>query len=139
MNALRRRRPLAALLAVVLLWVLAGCFSIPLTGPVGTIAQPTVADDEESSLIRAYGPGTGDDAASIVSGFLAAGADSNDDYEVARKFLTPDLALSWNPTAGSLIVASASMTSCSLPAYRRYSVALPTPASVATASIVRAE
>lgn len=104
MNALRRRRPLAALLAVVLLWVLAGCSSIPLTGPVGTIAQPTVADDEESSLIRAYGPGTGDDAASIVSGFLAAGADSNDDYEVARKFLTPDLALSWNPTAGSLIV-----------------------------------
>jgi hypothetical protein len=104
MNGLRRRRPLAALLAVVLLWVLSGCSSIPLTGPVGAIPQPSVSDDDESSLIKAYGPGAGDDAASIVSGFLAAGADSSDDYSVARRFLTPELALSWNPTESSLIV-----------------------------------
>ncbi len=104
MNVLRRRGPLTALLAVVLLWLLASCSAIPLAGPVGTLAQPTVVDDDESSPIKAYEPSIGDDAASIVSGFLAAGADSSDDYSVARKFLAPDLALSWNPTASSLIV-----------------------------------
>ena len=99
-----RRRGGVVLLALLVAALLAGCSSIPVTGPVGTLQPRVSSQDDETSPIEAVGPSDGDDPASIVSGFIAAGADSSDDYAVARSFLTPERAQSWDATAGTSVV-----------------------------------
>ncbi|HEY7859191.1 MAG TPA: LpqB family beta-propeller domain-containing protein [Candidatus Nanopelagicales bacterium] len=77
--------------------VLAGCASIPTSGPIHE--GPAVAIDNQELIYRAIPqpPQPGMSPEELVLGFLAASSSAGDGYSVAREFLTPAAASSWNP------------------------------------------
>ncbi|GIG28234.1 LpqB family beta-propeller domain-containing protein [Cellulomonas marina] len=104
-RALRRRRGVLAPLVAALLVVLAGCVSIPTSGPV---TEGAVAVDEGGRIdVLAEGPQEGAQPEEIVQGFLLAGAAGfGDDFVVARQFLTGDARAEWSPLAGVVVAGS---------------------------------
>lgn len=99
----RRWRGLAAALAVVIAG-LSGCASLPQSGPVQQ-GDPDVAEPGSIALL-ARRPTPGDDAETIVDGFLrASAAGFTDDFAVAREFLAGTARASWNPLARVLVYA----------------------------------
>ncbi|MFD1716762.1 LpqB family beta-propeller domain-containing protein [Georgenia deserti] len=92
----RRRGAVAVLLAVVLL--VAGCASLPRSGPV-TASDPDLPAPQPVGFL-ARGPQPGASPEEIVEGFLAASAAGySDDFVVARTFLTGAAADTWQPLA----------------------------------------
>jgi hypothetical protein len=91
------------LLAVALLLV--GCANIPTSGGVskltidrgaGDPALPTLPDE----------PVKGASQQQILAGFIKAGRGPQQNYLVARDFLSDDFSTKWNPNAGVLISSS---------------------------------
>lgn len=80
--------------------VLAGCVSVPTSGPVveGRAAGEPVPPPNVAVI--ATGPRDGDSPVAIVEGFLAAMASYQPGYPTAREFLTPDAASQWRPESG---------------------------------------
>lgn len=90
----RRWRWAAAVGALTV--ALAGCVSLPDSGPV-TAADPAPPAGGSVSLI-AYGPSSGATATQIVQGFLrAVAAGGGDEFSVAREYLAGPAVQSWNP------------------------------------------
>jgi len=107
--SVRFRRPtgLAAVLAAALL--LAGCAGIPTSGPV--VAGPAVDEVDPEYIVTPNGPAADADPLGILTGFMQAVRAPQSDYAVARQFLTPDLAVSWDPNAGVVIRTGAAVLS----------------------------
>lgn len=103
----RRRRVVVAAVAVaVTLLAAAGCARLPTSGPVMTAAE--AENKPESGLeYLAAPPKAGASPEDIVAGFLQAGVAPASDYEVARAFLTSDLAATWDPTENAQAVSDA--------------------------------
>lgn len=83
--------------------MLAGCASIPTSGPV-QVEGVVVANEtppEPVALVRP--PADGATPQEIVTGFLTANAVPTDNYAVARTFLSPEIQESWNPESGAII------------------------------------
>lgn len=97
---------LMSVLAVVLATVLAACTSIPTSGPVGTYAPEDKDGNEHSYTFDVPGPSPGDSPETIVRGFLAAGVSAQDDWAVARSFLTAERSPQWNPTKEVIVTDS---------------------------------
>ncbi|MBO0890943.1 MAG: GerMN domain-containing protein, partial [Acidothermales bacterium] len=101
----RSRVLLAALLAAAAL--LAGCASIPTSGPVqvghGGRSNGQGQQGQEPIQVFAQRPHPGWTPAQIVTGFLAAMASPDADHAVARSYLTPDIRENW-PTGQSTAV-----------------------------------
>lgn len=102
----RRLRKLAAALAVSGL-VGSGCASIPSSGPVHQVEAPITASPEETAGPTVAGPQEDMTPEEVVQGFLAAGQGQDNDYEVARQFLTEDTASSWRPYARTIVFSGA--------------------------------
>jgi len=101
---MRRVRPIVAVAALAA--VLAGCASIPRGGAVSSLEIS--ADDAASDpLTLPEGPQPDATPEQIVQGFIRAGRGPQDNYRVAREFLTDELAQSWSPIASVLVSASA--------------------------------
>ncbi len=102
-GALRRPLPgmVAALCALV---VLAGCVTVPTSGPV---ERHTPAEQQANPGvdIAPVPPPRGASPGLIVEGFLHAMATYQPGYAVARQFLTPDAAEAWQPESGVEIYA----------------------------------
>lgn len=96
------RRLFAVLACIVLLAGVSACARIPSDSQVGTIT----VDPESGAQTRvdAEGPKPGDGPDAIVRGFITAGASFNNNFSVARSFLTDSLAAEWNPTSSVKIV-----------------------------------
>jgi hypothetical protein len=62
---------------------------------------------QEFSYYSPASPTAGASAQEIVSGFLAAGTGPQNDYAVAREYLSADFAQRWQPTAETLIRSGA--------------------------------
>lgn len=93
-----RRPALVRALTVTLALLLAGCASMPDSGPV-TAANVVVPAGVPVTLI-ADGPTRGATANQIVQGFLrAVAAGGGDDFAVAREYLAGPVAQTWNPRA----------------------------------------
>lgn len=92
----------AVLAVVAVLLALTGCTSIPTHGAVntGTVQDPGAANP---IVLTPAKPVQDADPQEIVNGFLAAATGQQDDYGVARLFLAPALAKSWNPRARVLV------------------------------------
>ncbi|MGV1004553.1 MAG: LpqB family beta-propeller domain-containing protein [Candidatus Nanopelagicales bacterium] len=92
----------ASRLLLVLL-ILTGCASVPRSGPIH--AGPVVETDESTQFIRVIAPlpSAGATREQIVRGFLEANASHEDDWRVARAYLTPESAKSWRPGAASSV------------------------------------
>jgi len=90
-----RFRAQAALVVVAAL-ALAGCGGIPTSGPV----QSGAIIDEDLTPDFGFlppGPQPGATPTEIVSGFVQAATNPQDDYAVARQFLSGDVASDWEP------------------------------------------
>ncbi len=98
----RRLRALAVALATVL--ALAGCTGIPTSGPVERVAAAPGRVNHGVEIAPAP-PARGAAPVEIVEGFLHAMAAWQPDYRVARAYLTPDAASTWDPDAGVRIYA----------------------------------
>lgn len=94
------------LLALALAMTLSGCASLPMAGPVriGPDLEPTV--DGGSFYYSPSSPIEGATQAEILNGFIAAGTGPQNDYAVAREFLSETIRSSWNPNQEVLIQKS---------------------------------
>jgi hypothetical protein len=84
----------------VLVLCVAGCASVPNSGPVHIAkALPAVGGGIEPN-VRQFpaGPTVGEQPLTLVEGFLGATVDSDNNYGVAKLFLAPGT--SWNSTSG---------------------------------------
>lgn len=94
------------LTAVVVLATLAGCASLPESGPAQAIDRAEQVSG--GAVLDPKGPATGATPEDIVSGFLqASSAGFSDDFLVARQFLTAEASAAWNPTTQIRIYADA--------------------------------
>lgn len=98
-----RRRAWRTAAAPLLLAVLAGCASIPTSGPVEVEGGVVVNDAQPAPVALVRPPADGASPEEVVAGFLTANAVPIDDYAVARTFLSPEIQESWNPDAGAII------------------------------------
>jgi hypothetical protein len=93
-------------LALLLLASLTGCATLPVSGPVRI--GPDLAPPTDSNSFY-YSPATPVDGATeteILSGFLAAGTAPQNDYAIAREYLSESIRASWNPNQELLIQRS---------------------------------
>ena len=94
----RGRLARAAALALAAVLVLAGCVSLPRSGPV-TASEPDLPAAEGIGLF-ARGPEAGASPQEIVDGFLTASAAGySDEFLVARQFLAGTAVNTWQPLA----------------------------------------
>lgn len=91
---------LLALLALLApLGLLAGCVSVPTSGPVEKVdGQPR--ECQNCISVDVAPPSPGDDPKQIVQGFLRATSNFQPSYAVARQFLTTGAAEKWAPESG---------------------------------------
>ncbi|MFP7695671.1 LpqB family beta-propeller domain-containing protein [Trueperella sp. LYQ143] len=86
------------ILVVLCALIFSGCASIPTDGAPQEVDRPK--DVVGGVVLDPKGPTPGSSPENVVSDFLrAAGAGLSTDYSVARQFLTPEAAESWNPTS----------------------------------------
>lgn len=103
MTAARSTRAVVVVVAVVA-GLLAGCASLPTSSAVRR-GQDVVAAAQDEPFIRvlARPPVPGMQPRQVLSGFLAASAAFDANHAVARQFLTPAAAESWDPGAGTVV------------------------------------
>lgn len=92
-------RTVATLVAAV---ALAGCAGIPTTGAVHVgrpLSAPGVLSDPNPHVLPPL-PQPGMTPLGVVQGFLRAMVDNDDDYGIARAYLTTRTAIAWDTTAG---------------------------------------
>ncbi|MFM6978331.1 MAG: LpqB family beta-propeller domain-containing protein [Micrococcales bacterium] len=100
-----RRLQILAVVTTALL-VLSGCAQLPRSSEVKT------GPDLKSGLTTDYlyyspsGPSEGDDQAQIINGFLNAATGPQNDYQIAREYLTADFSSKWSPNDEVLIQES---------------------------------
>ena len=95
-----KRRYIAWLIALALL--LSACSTLPRSGDVHAVKPSAPADRE--IVLNAQPPSEDATAEEIVQGFLlASAAGLDDDFAVARQFLTKGAAEKWAPESGASI------------------------------------
>lgn len=93
---------LVALLSFLAL-TLSGCATIPHAGVIGYGADIGSGLTGDNLYYSPTGPDDGEPQGTILPGFLNAGNGPQNDYAVARLFLTKPLAVSWQPNKEVLI------------------------------------
>lgn len=100
---LRRRSSIAVGSALLALVVTACAPTLPTDGPVEAAEAPVNAPYQFQH--HPEGPQDGAAPQQIVEGFINAGTGPQNDYEVAREFLTPEAAQEWHPGSATTIYA----------------------------------
>ena len=93
-------RVLIALLSGLL--VLSGCTQIPRSGPVESVNPSSVLNETDVDFLPP-GPSAGASPEDILEGFIAAGTAAQNNYRVARSYLTDQFHDTWNPSQSALI------------------------------------
>ena len=97
---------LAASLLVLLLALLAGCARIPTSGPVGKSSESS-AGNLSAPVFLPAAPQPGASPETIIDYFYRAGSGYEDDYAVARQYLTQASSVSWKPDQRALVYREA--------------------------------
>lgn len=98
----RVRGALAVLLAAVALVAVSACAAIPTGGAVRT--GQSLKDDAVSGVdFRPSAPEPGAGQSAILRGFVNAATGAQDNYAVAREFLSDSFAQKWNPRQSTTI------------------------------------
>jgi hypothetical protein len=99
-NHRRVRGLLATALAALTLFGVTACAAIPMSGPVR--AGQSVTDESQSGGVdyRPSGPEAGSDQAEVLTQFIEAATGAQNDYAVAREFLSAGFSQKWNPRQG---------------------------------------
>jgi hypothetical protein len=90
-------RLIAVALAVTL--ALTGCSSIPRSGSVQA-GQDAVTGENPAPVFLPFGPRSGASMEEILTGFIDAATSPDNNYEIAREFLTPSFSASWKSDTG---------------------------------------
>ncbi len=98
-----RPRPLAAAAAVIVL--LAGCATVPTSGPVREHASGGQQIDS-GVKVAPVPPAPDASPMLIVEGFLHAMGTDQPGFAIARQYLTPEADAAWRPESGTLIYAN---------------------------------
>jgi len=93
-------------IALLLVLVISGCAQLPSSGPVASGPVIDVGGNEDFAFYSPSGPQLDDNQTDIVSGFINAHIGPQNDYAIAREFLTEDFAAAWNPQEEVLIRSS---------------------------------
>ncbi|WP_457974297.1 LpqB family beta-propeller domain-containing protein [Arthrobacter sp. D1-17] len=104
---MRRANPRAvavAIVAVVLLLV-ASCAQIPRSGPVGKSTDES-AGNPNAPVFFPVAPRTGASPEAVIEDFYLAGSGYEDDYAVARQYLTQASSVAWKPDQRTLVFRS---------------------------------
>ncbi|MFC8038665.1 LpqB family beta-propeller domain-containing protein [Paenarthrobacter sp. NPDC057355] len=101
----RQRRAIVALLAVLML-LLSSCAQIPRSGPVGK-SKDEGAGNPNAPVFFPAAPRAGSSPESIIEDFYMAGSGYEDDYPVARQYLTQAQSVTWKPDKRALVFRSA--------------------------------
>ncbi|GAB5077691.1 LpqB family beta-propeller domain-containing protein [Arthrobacter sp. AD-310] len=96
----------AAAFALALLLVLAGCARIPTSGPVGKSSEGS-AGNLSAPVFLPAAPQVGASPETIIDYFYRAGSGYEDDYAVARQYLTQASSVSWKPDQRALVYREA--------------------------------
>lgn len=80
-----------------------GCGRIPTSGPVYHYNEPNSSPSSSSPAFSPSGPADGASPTDILNGFIKAGTGVDNDYAVAREFLTTEVAGSWKPEDRTLV------------------------------------
>lgn len=104
-----RTRRLGWLLGLVLLLVLSGCVTLPVSGPVEAGRGPSQAPSGPVE-IQPEPPGRDASANLVVEGFLHAMANDRSDYAVAREYLSAEAREGWRPDQAVLVYGDGSPT-----------------------------
>jgi hypothetical protein len=91
------KKLLTLLAGIALSFSLASCASIPQDGMVLTGPNVETEADQENLYYSPSGPDEGATKEQILNGFLNAGTGPQNDYAVAREFLTADFRNVWSP------------------------------------------
>ena len=83
--------------------LLTGCAQLPTRVDIKSGPELVAPEAADFSYYIPTGPAEGATSQEIVSGFLAAGTGPQNDYSVAREFLTDEFAQRWNP-AGEVLI-----------------------------------
>ena len=83
--------------------LLTGCAQLPTAVEIKSGPELIAPEAADFSYYIPNGPAVGASSQEIVSGFLAAGTGPQNDYSVAREFLTDEFAQRWNP-AGEVLI-----------------------------------
>ncbi len=95
-------RRLAALV-LALSPVIVGCAAVPTSGPVYQGEDVGVEETNQVIRVIARSPRPGMTPSEIVSGFVEASASFENDHAIAREYLTPNAAVTWDPALGSTV------------------------------------
>lgn len=87
--------------------VLAGCATLPVSGPVVLEPRRSMVPGAGGVAIEPDPPAEGASPALIVEGFLHAMATYQPGYAAARRYLTPEAAAAWRPEASVTVYADA--------------------------------
>lgn len=93
-----RRDVLRAAGAATILGLGAACARIPTDSPISTRTL-TGQSQPGAPYVRALPPPPDATAAEVVAGFVQAGVGSEENFAVAREYLTAEASLTWNPDA----------------------------------------
>jgi hypothetical protein len=96
-------RRLAAVAGVLVAVLLAGCSSLPTSGPVRAGRDLQVDRDDIGVRVIGQPPVPGARPQDIVRGFLQAGADFVNDHAIARLYLAPAARQQWKPNIGTAV------------------------------------
>ena len=102
---MRHARYPAALLALLMV-LLSGCARIPTSGPVGKSSESS-AGNVSAPVFLPAAPQPGASPETIIDYFYRAGSGYEDDYAVARQYLTQASAVSWKPDKRALVYREA--------------------------------
>ena len=94
------RKAVVWLLGLVL--VVTGCTQIPSSGGVQAVDPGDLISETDVDFLPP-GPSAGASASEILQGFIAAGAAAQNNYRVARSYLTAEYADRWNPNQSAII------------------------------------
>lgn len=104
-NPRRASRAIGAAIVVVAMFVLVGCARIPTSGQV-LAGESEQQESDQSYSFFPDAPRSGMSREEIVEGFLDAGTGTQNDYEVAREYLSDSFRQEWDPNARIVITAS---------------------------------
>lgn len=87
--------------------LLTACAAIPREGEVNQYNNPQAVQRQLAAGQALQGPADGASPLQIIEGFLEAGRGAQEDYKVARLYLTPALAETWRPDEQTLVYEGA--------------------------------
>lgn len=98
--------PAAVALLTALILILTSCAQIPRSGPVGK-SKDESAGNPNAPVFFPAAPRPGASPESVIEDFYSAGSGYEDDYAVARQYLTQAVSVTWKPDQRALVFRSA--------------------------------